>query len=817
MKKLMTVLASAATALFAIGVAKGDGFTHKAGFESYQAGQKLDLTLNDSGENASPRYWYTSSAEDAGDISNHVGEAIAEALIPDGFESEGSKYLHIDTSAPLFRHVSAETEGATATPVAIGDGIYLDTLVQFTAADDEFQTDLDSGDKIAISYVEHEDDATTTDVNEAWTNFVIRAGAIVDEEFDQANYFATVPAGFNKDDWHRLTVRTIADVGDGQVGFIIYLDGDQTKALSFTNAVETGFTSENLNTLAKEYFDKNALYPSAVNSGTDKATISAASFSGTGALDDVVFTATKPSFIQEAAQVTITWDEGFTAVTIDGTAVTAEELAAKTKTVPLVGGTVLVTYTLASGYEEGAFSSTWDSTLGGFTGLEGGATCELKSMLPKFDVGGVHYDTFATALAAAVAAGTSASPATIKLLANVDNVVEFTTGYVVLDLAGKTITDGANDGAAIVNSGATLTIINSTEDIGHVVANGAGAAVVLTGGSTVITGGAFDGAVSPDSGILSITGGQFLDVEEAGDAEYWGLTGYVDGGASNITYDSETTYFIIGGGVVPPTTYALTIPEVTGATAIAKINGTEVTDLTKIAENAEVVVTWTAAEGYKITAGATETITMSGNKTAAAPTVVAITYVTLTITPIENCTIVVSNATEEVASGAKFDVDDGVTLTVYRTPAEGYELDGCTEEETIVMTADRTVTAAVKESGSQPGEKTYPEYIDESAKKSYDEWAQYAGIMTDEAFADADKNNLEAYLLNCKLDEVADAKAAFKFTSISYDAEQSKWVTTTTTSYNERAYNGTVEVKSYSDVGCKTPSETGSFFKAELK
>ena len=57
------------------------------------------------------------------------------------------------------------------------------------------------------------------------------------EELGQTNYFAAVPAGFNKDEWHRLTVRTIADVGDGHVGFVIYLDGDVNKTLEYSTDV----------------------------------------------------------------------------------------------------------------------------------------------------------------------------------------------------------------------------------------------------------------------------------------------------------------------------------------------------------------------------------------------------------------------------------------------------------------------------------------------------------------------------------------------------------------------------------------------------
>ena len=107
----------------------------------------------------------------------------------------------------------------------------------------------------------------------------------------------------------------------------------------------------------------------------------------------------------------------------------------------------------------------------------------------------------------------------------------------------------------------------------------------------------------------------------------------------------------------------------------------------------------------------------------------------------------------------------------------------------------------------------YPSYIDptdEGAVAKYNAWATYVGV-THAAAADLK----DAYLLNCLPSEVEVAKAAFTFTAIYQDGE-GKWVVETTTSYNERAYNGTVTVKRYSDVACETESETGTFFRASL-
>ena len=65
----------------------------------------------------------------------------------------------------------------------------------------------------------------------------------------------------------------------------------------------------------------------------------------------------------------------------------------------------------------------------------------------------------------------------------------------------------------------------------------------------------------------------------------------------------------------------LTVPTVVHATAVVTKGGRPVSDLTKIQKGSEVVVTWTADEGYMIAAGAIETIVMAGNKTAKKPKV----------------------------------------------------------------------------------------------------------------------------------------------------------------------------------------------------
>ena len=840
----MTVVSVAAT-LLAFGAVNGDEvrtFTN-TGFEDdppYKAGELLSTTNDDAGRTSiDGDFAATWVALPEEEVVEHEIRAYGENdPAPDGGENQ---YLHVEssnTSTLLQRYVQP---GGAAAP--IGDGIYLDTLVKFSPADKLFEaSDITTGDKIAITYVGED----PTEVANPISNIVVCAGYVDGSTIVPTNYVMNLPdnADFDVNAWHRLTVRSIANVGStvAPVGFAIYIDSNP-KPLTYASDVAAGDSAYvgSLNAAVQTYLyngEKHALLPSLVaNGGTDFDKLTTVGFKGSGCVDNLAFKA-DPGFIEEGTAVEIAWDEGVATYTVvdsanntlvDGAATGGTE--GSTNLLLEVGITYLtVIATYGTGYEADTWTVTGDGAAisgGTFTVAEG-AKLNINSMTPKFDVGGVHYGTFADALAVAVAAGTSAEPATIKLLANVGDAISFTEGYLVLDLNGKSIK--AEEGAySVANMGATLSIIDTATGGSINVPYGEdGYGALLVYGDTAqttVNAGIFNGLisvtgqteVSPET-ILVINAGTFLDEdydpEEEESAFY--LKNYLGDGVGEPVYNAETKYFTVGGGEPPaPTTYELRIPAVTGASATVtdKATSSVIADLTAIEDGTVVTVTWTPESGYKITAGDTEEITMDDNQTATAPTVVAITYATLTITPVANCTIIVSNATAEVATGATFDVDDAVELTVYRTPAEGYELDNCAATETITMDQDQTVTAAVKQSGGD-----YPSYIDgedTEAQGKYDTWKSYVEGAS-ETVGDGEALE-EAYLLNCKPSEVAAAKAAFKFTSISYDSTQSKWVTPTTTSYNNRDYNGEVVVKQYSDVGCTTESSTGTFFKAVLQ
>ena len=850
----MIALAAAATTMFSFG-----DLPTGTSFEGLTTGDKTVADIvdyDDAGTTDGTLYWF-STAADTDDLGVVTNEApYTGTMRPQAYkDASNANYLTLDTSTPLYRTINGKGDASAIADVEgteIGDGLYLDTLVKFTAADSTNDLQLAEGDKIAISYVVEDMDDDGDGVY--LTNFVVRAGYVNGSGIDQKNYVMDAIDDFDITVWHRLTVRAISDVGSSAapVGFVVYVDGE---ALTYSTDVAAGDAAyvESLNAAVVQNLynsEKHALLPSTVNSGSAKTTLSAVAFKGNGSIDDISFTPNTPSFISDSEKKTVafTIPAGVTSLTIDGVdyydvegvAATNIAFAADDADFSLVIGcaqdytvsAVEVTgcsYSVADGTYTVAFSAASatfaiSTTRGNFTYVVGGET--LKAA------------TLAAALSAADA------DSTITLMYDYDvsdweSLSEASPVYtisknVTLDLNGKVLDGGSSDYRLMFSTApnCTLTVIDS---------NNEGTGTITYGGTYGIFGGSGDDIIigSNDAGVTDY--GPIINGSAIGSSEGWITSVYrgkftyaentteggeftcdsadgveaVDWDVSSVAKDSEEfpEYWVVTVNGAA-TTYELTIPEVTGATAtVTDADEQEISDLTAIAEGTVVTVTWAPSTGYKITAGASEEITMDANKTANEPTVALIKYATLTITQVENCTIVVSNATEEVASGAQFDVDDATQLTVYRTPAKGYKLSsGCAATETITMDDNVTVTAVVEE------EPEYPSYIDDEdteAQGKYDTWKSYVEGAS-ETVGDGEEL-ADAYLLNCKPSEVEAAKAAFKFTSLSYDATEQKWVAETTTSYSEREYNGTVTVKQYSDVGCTTESETGTFFRAVLQ
>ena len=643
MKKILTILAATAT-MFAFGLGNLDTtISQGADFEAFTAGNAFSAGLNDSAQQSSPFYWYTADTDAANIISNYTGSGtgVPIASRPEKFAGDvNSKYLQVETTGKLYRTVkdnggSADfTTNVTATYAhSLADApIYLDTLVKFTAADSVFGDDaLENGDKIAIEYVEHESEGPGDDTV---TNFVVRAGFVTgtgnSATVVQTNYFVTPPSNFDKDAWHRLTVRTISDVGDGTIGFVIYLDQALLKYSADVAAGDAAFVGGLNNDVSSKFYNDedaavgHALFPSVVRSGAAKTTISAAAFSGNGSLDDVVFTTTKPEFIQESAIVTVRWDTNkVTGVTLNTTTskvLTPAEWSVGQIGIEPVNGSVGFSVSLAEGCVLGtctvtpATSGGWDGA-NSFTNLKSGAVCDIVAIRPVCKVNDTYYEDLSEAITAAQA-GTEQSPATLKLLADCDVALGFSTGYVILDLAGHDLQAVSDEATfTIANTGANLVITNSGEEASVKMPIGAASSglIYLTelAGFTTIQAGTFEGYIYCDTStsakepqqFLSIMGGKFLDpLYDESDPQPFYLASCVAAGLTpEHVQIGDAHYFQVGGGSVAPTTYTLTVTVADHTSATYKIGEGEATaysEAVQVEAGSAVVITAIPASGY---------------------------------------------------------------------------------------------------------------------------------------------------------------------------------------------------------------------------
>ena len=604
MKKILTILAATAT-MFAFGAGEVpdpqpqvETVDHGADFEAFTAGDAFSAGLNDKAQSSNPYYWYTADADAANIISNYTGSGagVSIASRPDKFAgASNSKYLQVETTGKLYRTVKDnggspdfqsidESNFARYAFSLTNSAIYLDTLVKFTAADSVFgDDDLGADDKIAIEYVEHESEG---DGDPTVTNFVIRAGFKTSTGLIATNYYAYLPgdptfANFDKDAWHRLTVRTIPDVGDGSVGFVVYVDETN---LVYSTDVSAGYGVNDLDGTAGGFYndDKHALFPSAVSTAKlEGKAISAAAFSGNGSLDDVVFTTSTPNFIKagEFVVVTINKGTGITGVTVT---VGDEEVA------PVDAAANPLIYNLAPGTETFGLTATADKANGyAFSGVSGedatwgtdtvtiiGPSPVLTVKATRNNVSYIDSEDqtqSTTSLAAAITGAKSGTTITLVYPINAAEVesAEF-NGYgingknLVLDLNGNTITwndpEGTGESLFNIATKASLTVIDSSaSNTGKIVYGGEYGAFYNDGDCYV---GAASGDYGPTiEGILyavvddsgpSVVRGKFDKVSNSTVGEtptFIGAADYIEAGSE--LKESLGDYWVVapqGGG-----------------------------------------------------------------------------------------------------------------------------------------------------------------------------------------------------------------------------------------------------------------------------
>ena len=396
-----------------------------------------------------------------------VADGTDATIASDGEGSTRGNYLAIadaETHESIYRAYEM-TQGST-TPVTTeipATGLYFDSYVKFTVSDTLSPTAIDDTNaKIAV-YAYCDDDAEPL-----VTNLVACAGFYdkTQEKVVTTNYVLT-STNINADTWYRLTIKTFKfsdETTVGRYGFVVYLDGEP---LSYAEGVTTGYST--FTATAQKYANNHQLLPSLQDGDqTVKQTITKTSFIGTGAVDDVDWTATTPTGIPaDDILITLKWDDGISALKFGDEDIKIDDT---TKTTNIVVAAESedkkIEATLKDGY---AFDGWTDGTYS----VKEAKTFDVKTYQYNFKVGDTPYKTLKEAVAAAIEAGKTLT--LTKDLAEGTDVIDAQASgekkTLIIDLAGHDITCAATDcDAAILLNSCDLVITNSSAEVGSIAA-----------------------------------------------------------------------------------------------------------------------------------------------------------------------------------------------------------------------------------------------------------------------------------------------------------------------------------------------------------
>ena len=332
MKKLMF-----ATALVASAAAFADPI-NAISFEGYSAdatvGNTADTPDTSGGDNG--MYFYFEGDQD-GSLVKAFGSGEGQIAAPGitrplyfASASQGN-YLELNTEGGiLWRSINTLNSDTSVQPTAYSlgnaepiaaDGIYLDTLVQFTPTEDGNPPEVTQDDKLAIWL--NVDSSGSAPV----TNLMVKAGWVDDNgdatSTSVTNYTLVTQSPVMAGQWYRLTIKAIPDVtkcmaknaaryNTGFTGFEIYLDGVQlaadttgfAKGAAFSDgyidlALDTdpsyGWLNQSISADADlvTYLQSGKVFPSLLGDETT-STLQGVGFKGSGALDDIVWTEEDP-------------------------------------------------------------------------------------------------------------------------------------------------------------------------------------------------------------------------------------------------------------------------------------------------------------------------------------------------------------------------------------------------------------------------------------------------------------------------------------------------------------------------------------------
>lgn len=497
MKKL--IISMVATASIAL-VAKAE-VPNGTSFEGYEGDFAVGKT--DNGAETGNKFW-SGGKDGQFDIKALAGDGGLGAKTVDRPKYwtgvADANALAIDTDDALVRNINSDKSA-----MDIGNGLYFDSMVQFTATTDAPQVEANTSDKLVVWLKEIEG----TEGQPSTYKLCVTAGVWDEVGAERVDYQIS-NISVAPDSWHRLSIAVKMAEGDIPT-FNVYVDGVEAKAgdvVDFQSLV---------------YDDGGTLWKQ----------ITSVSFQGKGAIDDLVWTLENPiaaptkSYtvivddsigsligsaqykIGEADEVSVSLYDGETdetadfalAVPVDATSVTF--FLAPGEDYEVVGGTFV--------------NDRWVVTV---QLPEAGSQITLKIIekqvvepdpVKPFTVTIAGVDTPFETLAKAI---TAAEGATIKLTETATLTEKLTVDQTaVIDLNGQTLTLAETDNYAVVVKAALTITDSSSEKSGTVVVPGE-YGFGMTAGSLTINAGNFvatdaDYLIGAWAGTVAISGGDF--------------------------------------------------------------------------------------------------------------------------------------------------------------------------------------------------------------------------------------------------------------------------------------------------------------------
>ena len=489
MKKLMVALSAVA---LAFGVHAADGTIAS---ENFNGSTDVPETITDAGGESTISTLPFSFSQ-----KTNLGE-------PDEFrDGEAGNNLAVKTAlaAPAYYEPTNMTSGVYM------DGLYFDSLVKFTACDEDAAVPAGSDAKLMVWVKESEDQTKT--------NLMVTAGCLNSENVPTATiYDCGALSDYDvdgADDWCRLTIKAKADISDSEAelgvpGFVVFVNGKAATMAAFkqdgtaqdrTIGV-SGSAVDHLSSINVIWEEAHQLFPSMIVQANK---ISSVGFAGQGAVDDLSFTTAEPTdasdneFAKDPAVATVTWpkDGSLESVKINGKdmTVSAGSCTVAAGAVVTVEATPAENYMITGGTigewtpAAGAENEITTARIAATVEIDGESTpcASLEDAITKIE--GASKDALLTL------GGNSGAIVIDRSLA-ADSIT------VTIDLAGNTITPEEGDEWGIFVDGASVVVTDNSESVGTV--NGGTAGSVASNVDAVLAAGIFKGTTVMVIGVVN--------------------------------------------------------------------------------------------------------------------------------------------------------------------------------------------------------------------------------------------------------------------------------------------------------------------------